>query len=115
MRTDGSATYDEDSFTAADEFEVQEFGLHNVSRRKNLGPPPLDSWIERKIGFNLWKLLGLLSVLTIGLTVPALSWYSAVPLTTMADITTIYNTYAVWALVFSIYFLGEKWEMVRVY
>lgn len=36
----------------------------------------------------------------------------AVPLTTMADVTTIYNTYAVWALVFSIYFLGEKWERV---
>lgn len=30
----------------------------------------------------------------------------------MADITTIYNTYAVWALVFSIWFLGEKWQMV---
>lgn len=32
----------------------------------------------------------------------------------MADITTIYNTYAVWALVFSIWFLGEQWEKVRL-
>jgi hypothetical protein len=32
----------------------------------------------------------------------------------MADVTTIYNTYAVWALVFSIYFLGEKWERVSL-
>lgn len=67
------------------------------------------------MGFNLWKLLRMFAVLTLGITVPALSWYSAVPLTTMADITTIYNTYAVWALVFSIWFLGESWERRKVF
>lgn len=109
MRTEGSSSYGDH---AADEFEVEDIHTHSRHRRQALGPPPFTTSIEEKLGFNLWKLLRLFGVLTIGITIPALSWYSAVPLTSMADITTIYNTYAVWALVFSIWFLGEKWEKV---
>jgi drug/metabolite transporter (DMT)-like permease len=109
MRTDGSSSYGDH---AADEFEVEDIHSQSQIRRASLGPPPFTTAIEEKLGFNLWKLLRLFGVLTVGITIPALSWYSAVPLTSMADITTIYNPYAVWALVFSIWFLGEKWEKV---
>ncbi|UZJ54098.1 hypothetical protein CBS101457_003418 [Exobasidium rhododendri] len=111
MRSEHSATFGD---SRADEFEVEDLQPGHQGRRRILGPPPFTTHMEETIGFNPWRLLRLLAVLTIGLTIPALSWYSAVPLTTMADITTIYNTYAVWALVFSIWFLGEKWEMRKV-
>lgn len=109
MRTEGSSSYEHH---AAEEFDVEDLHSRSQVRRVSLGPPPFTTTLEERLGFNLWKLLRLFGVLTIGITVPALSWYSAVPLTSMADITTIYNTYAVWALVFSIWFLGEKWEKV---
>ncbi|KAJ1021644.1 hypothetical protein NDA16_003780 [Ustilago loliicola] len=73
------------------------------------------SALEQKFGFNVIRLAGLFLVLTIGITVPALSWYCAVPMTSMADITAIYNTFSVWALVFSVWFLGEKWERRKVF
>lgn len=73
------------------------------------------SFLEQKAGFNLLRLAGLFVVLTVGITVPALSWYCAVPMTSMADITAIYNTFSVWALVFSVWFLGEKWEKRKVF
>ncbi|SNX86655.1 uncharacterized protein MEPE_05364 [Melanopsichium pennsylvanicum] len=73
------------------------------------------SFLEQKFGFNVFRLAGLFFVLTIGITVPALSWYCAVPMTSMADITAIYNTFSVWALVFSVWFLGEKWEKRKVF
>lgn len=73
------------------------------------------SFLEQKFGFNVVRLAGLFAVLTIGITVPALSWYCAVPMTSMADITAIYNTFSVWALVFSVWFLGEKWEKRKVF
>ncbi|KAN0062855.1 hypothetical protein ACQY0O_004676 [Thecaphora frezii] len=72
-------------------------------------------WVEDRVGFNAFKLFGLIGILTLGITVPALSWYSAVPMTSMADITAIYNTFSVWALVFSVWFLGEKWEKRKVF
>lgn len=73
------------------------------------------SALEERLGFNVFKLAGLFLVLTVGITVPALSWYCAVPMTSMADITAIYNTFSVWALVFSVWFLGEKWEKRKVF
>ncbi|PWN32541.1 uncharacterized protein FA14DRAFT_161930 [Meira miltonrushii] len=95
--------------------ETEDFDIEEIRQRpRTKAPPPRITWSERKFGFNVFRLLGVFVVLTLGLTVPALSWYSAVPLTTMADITTIYNTYAVWALVFSIFFLGESWERRKV-
>lgn len=73
------------------------------------------SFLEQKFGFNVVRLAGLFLILTIGITVPALSWYCAVPMTSMADITAIYNTFSVWALVFSVWFLGEKWQKRKVF
>ncbi|GAA6039259.1 hypothetical protein JCM8097_003232 [Rhodosporidiobolus ruineniae] len=43
--------------------------------------------------------------LTVAIAVPALSWYGAVPLTSMTDITAIYNVFAFWAYLLSLYFL----------
>lgn len=71
MRSDSSSAYGEET---ADEFEVEELSARQHARRRNLGPPPYTTWIEEKLGFNLWKLLGLFAVLTVGITIPALSW-----------------------------------------
>ncbi|PWN49006.1 hypothetical protein IE53DRAFT_388793 [Violaceomyces palustris] len=73
--------------------------------------------MEKKsfLDLDVARLVGLLCLLTLGMTVPALSWYSAVPMTSMADITAIYNTFSIWALVFSVWFLGERWERKRVF
>lgn len=95
--------------------EAEDFDIEHLQSRHTRGSPPLRTWSEKQFGFHLGRLLGVFAVLTFGITVPALSWYSAVPLTTMADITTIYNTYAIWALVFSIWFLGEEWERRKVF
>ncbi|KAK0549353.1 hypothetical protein OC845_003155 [Tilletia horrida] len=69
---------------------------------------------HNSLGFDLHKLVGILFILTVGITIPSLSWYAAVPMTTMADITAIYNTFSVFALVFSVFFLGESWERRKV-
>ncbi|KDN52711.1 hypothetical protein K437DRAFT_231800 [Tilletiaria anomala UBC 951] len=65
-------------------------------------------------GFDAFRILSILALLTIGITVPALSWYAAVPLTSMADITALYNCFAVSALVFSVWFLGDRWQAYKV-
>ena len=51
-------------------------------------------------------------LLTLGITIPAVSWFVALPLTSMANVTSIYNTFSIWALVFSVAFLHEKWFYV---
>lgn len=111
MRTDASQYRAEDD----EELDVEDFDIDTLQRRQTKPPPLRKAWSERRYGFHVGKLLVVFGVLTLGITIPALSWYCAVPLTTMADITTIYNTYAVWALVFSIWFLGEQWERRKVF
>lgn len=54
---------------------------------------------------------GVVFLLTVGLTVPSLSWFLAVPLTSMGNITAIYNTFSIWALVFAVAVLGEPWRV----
>lgn len=75
-------------------------------------PPPYVNAAQRALGFDLPKLILMLLTLMGAITVPALSWYCAVPMTSMADITALYNTFSVWALVFSVWFFGEKWSRV---
>lgn len=60
------------------------------------------------------RLSCVLVVLTVSLTIPSVSWFLAVPLTSMANITSIYNTFSLWALVFSVYFLQEPWSYIQV-
>ncbi|WFD35815.1 hypothetical protein MCUN1_002683 [Malassezia cuniculi] len=50
-------------------------------------------------------------ILTFGLTLPSLSWFLAVPFTSMGNITAIYNTFSIWALVLAIAVLGEPWKL----
>ncbi|KAE8234103.1 hypothetical protein CF326_g858 [Tilletia indica] len=71
--------------------------------------------IRERFGYDLLKLVRILMILTVGITIPSLSWYAAVPMTSMADITAIYNTFSVFALVFSVFFLGESWERRKVF
>ncbi|KAL9931237.1 hypothetical protein V8E36_009914 [Tilletia maclaganii] len=74
----------------------------------------LQAQVREMFGFDLLKLLRILLILTVGITIPSLSWYAAVPMTAMADITAVYNTFSVFALVFSVLFLGEEWERRKV-
>ncbi|CAO1633035.1 unnamed protein product [Parajaminaea phylloscopi] len=76
--------------------------------------PTYRTYSERRLGFDLPRLLLLLVVLMVAITIPALSWYCAVPMTSMADITALYNTFSVWALVFSVWFLRDKWSRYKV-
>lgn len=62
----------------------------------------------------LWTLTAVLVVLTVALTLPSVSWFLAVPFTSMSNITSIYNTFSLWALVFSVYFLHEPWSWLEV-
>ncbi|GAA5953185.1 hypothetical protein JCM3765_007435 [Sporobolomyces pararoseus] len=48
------------------------------------------------------------SLLTIFISFPALSWYASVPLTSMADLTAIYNVFAFWAYLLSLKFLPNE-------
>ncbi len=94
---------------AEEEVEMESGRESGSSRRRKT------SFLEENFGFDIVRLAGLFVVLTVGITIPALSWYCAVPMTSMADITAIYNTFSVWALVFSVWFLGEKWEKRKVF
>ncbi|WFD25861.1 hypothetical protein MNAN1_000828 [Malassezia nana] len=78
--------------------------------RYYLGKPPA----EPLPSALLWSTLcTILVLLTIALTVPSVSWFLAVLFTSMANITTIYNTFSLWALVFSVYFLNEEWSYLQ--
>ncbi|GAA5903448.1 uncharacterized protein JCM6883_005006 [Sporobolomyces salmoneus] len=48
------------------------------------------------------------ALLTIFISFPALSWYASVPLTSMADLTAIYNVFAFWAYLLSLKFLPTE-------
>ncbi|GAA5973664.1 hypothetical protein JCM21900_005107 [Sporobolomyces salmonicolor] len=48
------------------------------------------------------------ALLTLFISFPALSWYAAVPLTSMADLTAIYNAFAFWAYLLSMRFLPTE-------
>ncbi|KDE06412.1 hypothetical protein MVLG_03318 [Microbotryum lychnidis-dioicae p1A1 Lamole] len=54
------------------------------------------------------RLISTVLLLTFLIAFPALSWYAAVPLTSMTDITAIYNVFAFWAYLLAIKFLGEE-------
>lgn len=57
--------------------------IESASRRRSRGPVYSNS-IEQRFGFNAVKLFGLLTILTLGITVPALSWYCAVPVSSIS-------------------------------
>jgi drug/metabolite transporter (DMT)-like permease len=46
--------------------------------------------------------------LSVLIAAPALSWYCAMPLTAVTDITAIYNTFAFFAYLLAVLWLGEK-------
>lgn len=74
------------------------------SMRRLLGPE------ERRRGRKEWKwrLAKRVGSLTLLIALPALTWYAAVPLTSMTDITAIYNVFAFWAYLLSIVLLKEE-------
>ncbi|GAA6058802.1 hypothetical protein JCM10212_001918 [Sporobolomyces blumeae] len=71
------------------------------SRRVSLKSP----WVQ--------NLLQKAAILTVFISFPALSWYAAVPLTSMADLTAIYNVFAFWAYLLSLKFLPSESSQTR--
>ncbi|TNY20446.1 hypothetical protein DMC30DRAFT_253850, partial [Rhodotorula diobovata] len=65
-------------------------------------PASLADALDQDWVHNLAKKAG---ILTVFISAPALSWYAAVPLTSMTDITAIYNVFAFWAYLLSLYYL----------
>lgn len=74
-----------------------------LGRRLGITHSPL-SGAERS-----YIMTGMIVILTIGLTVPSLSWFFAVPFTSMGCITSIYNTFSIWAMLLAVFVLGEPW------
>ncbi|ORY74038.1 hypothetical protein BCR35DRAFT_326000 [Leucosporidium creatinivorum] len=54
-----------------------------------------------------WRMASTVLKLSILIAAPALSWYAAMPLTAVTDITAIYNTFAFWAYGLAVVWLGE--------
>ncbi|KAL0581631.1 hypothetical protein V5O48_000447 [Marasmius crinis-equi] len=61
-------------------------------------------------GFPLARLLYLILALTIGVSVPALLWFCAVAISSVTDVTAIWNTNAFFAYILSVKAFGLKWE-----
>jgi len=71
--------------------------LPSSSARDQDFPFPLHAHSQREISLKTpWvrHLLRKVALLTIFISFPALSWYASVPLTSMADLTAIYNVFA---------------------
>ncbi|KAK4049869.1 hypothetical protein OIO90_005258 [Microbotryomycetes sp. JL221] len=64
---------------------------------------------KRDQGRGLWvnRMTWTVLCLSVLIAIPALSWYVAMPLTAVTDITAIYNCFAFWAYLLAIKFLGE--------
>lgn len=64
--------------------------------------------------FPLIQLLALIFALTVGITVPALLWFAAMPISSVTDVTAIWNTNAFFAYIFSVKVFGLNWETRRL-
>lgn len=79
--------------------------VHHFLEVSPTEPVPRLTWVV--------TMIAILFILTVALTIPSISWFLAVPFTSMANITSIYNTFSLWALVFSVYFLKENWDYLQ--
>ncbi|KAH0590764.1 hypothetical protein J132_05461 [Termitomyces sp. J132] len=64
--------------------------------------------------FPFFPFLRLALMCTLGLTLPALLWYTAITLASVSDVTAIWNTNAFFAYVISVKLFGLKWEPRRL-
>ena len=71
--------------------------LRDIRRQLDFAFGPQDT-PRRRASTDVLRMLAILLVLTVALTVPSVSWFLAVPLTSMANITSIYNTFSLWAV-----------------
>ncbi|KAG7099187.1 hypothetical protein E1B28_001056 [Marasmius oreades] len=68
----------------------------------------------RSTKFPLARLLYLILALTAGITVPALLWFAAIAISSVTDVTAIWNTNAFFAYVISVKVIGLEWEARRL-
>ncbi|TFY62906.1 hypothetical protein EVJ58_g3555 [Rhodofomes roseus] len=77
--------------------------------RQHLSPPGV-----RPTEFPKRRFAWLLTVLTIGVTVPGLLWFIAVSLAPVTDITALWNTNAFFAYLLSVRVFKLRWEPIRL-
>ncbi|KIJ21773.1 hypothetical protein PAXINDRAFT_165169 [Paxillus involutus ATCC 200175] len=65
--------------------------------------------------FPLAKLLVTIMTLSAFYNVPALLWFAAVPLSSVTDLTAIWNANAFFAYIFSVKLLGLEWGTLRLF
>ena len=54
--------------------DISETAVEAAREPRERAAPRYDGWLQETCGFDPFRLLGLLAVLTVGITVPALSW-----------------------------------------
>ncbi|GAA5934953.1 MFS transporter [Sporobolomyces koalae] len=84
---------------------------HDPSPHSHQFPFPTSSFDASQVSLKTrWvqNLIRKVALLTIFISFPALSWYASVPLTSMADLTAIYNVFAFWAYLLSLKFLPHE-------
>lgn len=80
----------------------------NDGRRRQHGKMGAASSSSTPPGEPWWYLFRTTALVTVSLTVAALSWYVAVSMTSPGDLTAIYNCSAFFAYAFSVPLLGER-------
>ncbi|ESK86641.1 duf6 domain [Moniliophthora roreri MCA 2997] len=64
--------------------------------------------------FPVAEFVYLVLALTTGLTIPSLLWFVAIAISSVTDVTAIWNTNAFFAYIFSVKVFGLKWEARRL-
>jgi len=85
-------------------------GLSNTIR-SHFGQKTLDASSSTN---SFSRFLLLVSLCTIGLTIPGLLWFAAVTLASISDVTCIWNSNAFWSYVLSVKLQKLKWETKRL-
>lgn len=69
---------------------------------------------SRSTEFEPIKFLYLVLALTVGITIPSLLWFAAIAISSVTDVTAIWNTNAFFAYLISVKVFGLKWEARRL-
>ncbi|KZT44647.1 hypothetical protein SISSUDRAFT_976694 [Sistotremastrum suecicum HHB10207 ss-3] len=84
-----------------------------TSLRFQLSPP--STFGAREAPFPWPKLTSLSFMMLVGVTGPALLWYASVPLTSISDITALWNSNAFWAYLFTVKLNRMSFERNKVF
>ncbi|KLO17009.1 hypothetical protein SCHPADRAFT_994645 [Schizopora paradoxa] len=98
-------------YTSGIPFDAYIRGLQNAIR-SHYGHKSIDIQSSRSHPFSQFLLL--VSLCTIGITIPGLLWFAAITLASVSDVTAIWNSNAFWAYVLSVKLQKRHWESRRL-